>query len=60
MTRCFKHAQARAAWRCTACQRNLCPYCAAGIESQGEIVVRCVSCRGLAERIMTRRAITPF
>jgi hypothetical protein len=56
MLTCPQH-RAAAGWRCTQCQRPLCPACAA--PSSGLVV--CTYCGGLAEVLRERRAVLrPF
>jgi hypothetical protein len=56
MLACLQH-RAAAGWRCTRCQRPLCPACAA--PSSGLVV--CTYCGGLAEVLRERRAVLrPF
>jgi hypothetical protein len=60
MNTCTQHSNARAAWRCTKCQNNLCPACAATDTIQGKEIIRCVSCRGIAEWLLSRKQIVPY
>ncbi|MFL5371456.1 MAG: hypothetical protein ACJ78Z_14765 [Myxococcales bacterium] len=56
MLACLQH-RAAAGWRCTQCQRPLCPACAA--PSPGLVV--CTYCGGLADVLRERRAVLrPF
>src|SRR3954466_252677 len=56
MLACLQH-RAAAGWRCTQCQRPLCPACAA--PSSGLVV--CTYCGGLADVLRERRAVLrPF
>ena len=60
MTRCTKHYNARAAWRCTKCGADLCPGCAAEDSIHGSKIVRCATCGGVAETLMVRKEIVPY
>lgn len=65
-TRCSSHAEARAAWRCTACARTLCPDCAGTKIIQPLATTRtaeaiiCLACNNLALPIMKPRALAPW
>jgi uncharacterized membrane protein len=60
VTRCTKHYNARAAWRCTKCGADLCPGCAAEDSIHGSKIVRCATCGGVAEVLMIRKEIVPY
>lgn len=58
---CTVHPERRAAWRCSACERELCEACAAGAAAgRGELLV-CAHCGALAEPLLVRRSqVQPF
>ncbi len=57
---CKLHSKEVAAWRCTECDRALCPDCAAP-DVLGKLkIARCVHCNGLGEPIRYVPEIVPF
>ena len=58
---CAAHPAAPAAWRCSACERDLCDACAASVPAgRGELAV-CAACGGLVELLTGARAeVRPF
>lgn len=65
-TRCSSHPQERAAWRCTACARALCPDCAGSkiiqplASTRNAEVIICLACNNLSLPIMKPRELTPW
>lgn len=61
-TRCSTHGAQRAAWRCTSCQRTLCPHCTAlrRVPSGGTSIEVCTHCGGLAAPILVRRKVLGY
>ncbi|MBW1809698.1 MAG: B-box zinc finger protein [Deltaproteobacteria bacterium] len=60
MHTCTKHMNARAAWRCSKCDSTLCPACAVTANIQRTEIIRCLSCGGVAQQIMTQKVIVPY
>jgi hypothetical protein len=60
MHTCTKHMNARAAWRCSKCDSTLCPACAVSDTIQRAQIIRCISCGGVAQQIMTKKVIVPY
>jgi len=58
---CDAHLDAKAAWRCERCSRNLCEECGVGVPAgRGEITC-CAACGGLVAEIRVPRALArPF
>lgn len=58
---CSAHSSATAGWRCTACQKLLCPQCAGSRPLGWGRLDSCLSCGGVAHPIRVRRALLhPF
>jgi hypothetical protein len=51
--RCSVHSVRPAGWRCTACQRALCPGCVVEVEIHFTAYVRCAACGGRVD-VLTR------
>ncbi len=60
MHTCTKHMNARAAWRCSKCDSTLCPACAVSDTIQRVQIIRCISCGGVAQQIMTKKVVVPY
>ena len=56
---CSQHPSSRAGWTCTACQRLLCPQCAATDTLQGNSIVRCRVCGAVAREIVELPPASP-
>ncbi len=61
-TSCTVHAAQRAGWRCTVCQRTLCPDCTAErrVPNSGTTIPVCVHCGGLATQLTRQRKVKDF
>jgi hypothetical protein len=58
---CSVHPTERAGWRCTSCERALCPACAAAHGTLRGEIVRCAGCGALAEPLLVPPSdIAPF
>ncbi len=62
LTQCSTHPGYRAGWRCTVCDRALCPQCASEkrMPNVGSAISICVHCGGFAPPIVRRKRISNY
>ena len=60
-TRCTVHPEQRAGWRCTTCERTLCPDCTSNRRpAMGAVISVCVHCGGLAVPLVRKKKIDSY
>ena len=57
VSRCSSHPNARAAWRCSSCNKLLCPDCAADASQANVKLVACLHCGSIAEQLQVQRSV---
>ena len=60
MDYCSQHPSAQAGWKCSSCERLLCPECAATDVLHRSNIVRCTQCGNVAREVMVPRDVRPY